>query len=56
MTADLKTLIDENTECEYKEKESEGLYKTISAFSNTNGGCIVRFNRSFKNSKQKRHY
>ena len=34
-------LTDENTECEYKEKESEGLYKTISAFSNTNGGCII---------------
>ena len=41
MEIDLTTLTDENTECEYKEKESEGLYKTISAFSNTNGGCII---------------
>lgn len=37
----LENLLDENTECEYKEKESEGLYKTVSAFSNTNGGCII---------------
>ena len=41
MAIDLENLLDENTECEYKEKESEGLYKTISAFSNTNGGCII---------------
>ena len=32
MTIDLENLLDENTECEYKEKESEGLYKTVLLF------------------------
>ena len=40
MSNDLKKLIDECNVVEYKKEENDNLYKTISAFANTNGGCV----------------
>ena len=37
----LENLLDECNIIEYKERVSEGLYKSISALSNTDGGCIL---------------
>ena len=37
----LENLLDECNIFEYKERVSEGLYKSISALSNTDGGCIL---------------
>ena len=37
----LSELTSECHNIEYKEVENEGLYKTISGFSNTDGGCII---------------
>lgn len=41
MNKDLENLLDECNVIEYKQEVSEGLFKSISAFSNTNGGCII---------------
>ena len=41
MNKDLENLLDECNVIEYKQEVSEGLFKSISAFSNTDGGCII---------------
>jgi len=41
METSLNKLVAECSTVEYKEKDNESLYETISAFSNTNGGCII---------------
>ena len=41
MNIELKQLINECNIVEFKSEENENLYKSVSAFSNTNGGCII---------------
>ena len=41
MNIDLANLIDECVQVEYKQEVCDGLFKTISAFSNSDGGCIL---------------
>ena len=41
MIIDFKNLPDESNIIEYKENTSDGVYKTVSAMSNTDGGCII---------------
>ncbi|MBR1754712.1 putative DNA binding domain-containing protein [bacterium] len=41
MDIDLKNLTDECNTVEYKQAETDTLYKTVSAFANTDGGCII---------------
>ena len=41
MIIDFKNLPDESNIIEYKENISDGVYKTVSAMSNTDGGCII---------------
>lgn len=41
MNKNLENLLDECNVIEYKQEVSEGLFKSISAFSNTDGGCII---------------
>ena len=41
MNIDLTNLIDECVQVEYKQEVCDGLFKTISGFSNSDGGCIL---------------